>query len=396
MSEGDQKRKIGRKEDKIGIGLSPSQGIVNVFSTIRRMKSVASTGIMQTTITNNGEGILTGLIAQNRNTSEANAQTQVDNLNSMINDWNTNLKNNSIAIQDAATILLSQLTEMLAIESMHTINAIAGIRDDEFLSAHWGVAPSNEALQYPIPFGKNECVIHTSAIVQTANDGTTREGVGSLYGSGIGLGEGYTGKYHAKEFCVYLKLMYIKPNTTYGGQGICRSKTQNTMFDFPFIELNHLAMQPVYGAELLCVSSKKPTSSDSGVNITAGADDDTASTYNNRILGYVPNFQWYTEKQDKLSGLFIQEQYYNANGEIETNDNLYNWTEARFFSIKDGERPIINSDFLSCKIDNRNYQIVDDTIERSQFLVWHKNTVDAWRNISSKRLPSMLGVLKGF
>ena len=59
-------------------------------------------------------------------------------------------------------------------------------------------------------------------------------------------------------------------------------------------------------------------------------------------------------------------------------------------------RPLINNDFLTCKIDNRNYQIVDETIERSQFLVWHKNTVDAWRNISSKRLPSMLGVLKGF
>ena len=190
--------------------------------------------------------------------------------------------------------------------------------------------------------------------------------------------------------------MYIKPNTTYGAQGVCRSKTQNTMFDFPFIELNHLAMQPVYGAELLCVSSKKPTSTDAGVTITAGAYDDTASTYNNRILGYVPNFQWYTEKQDKLSGLFIQEQYYNAEGKIETNDNMYNWTEARFFSIKNGERPIINNDFLTCKIDNRNYQVVDDTIERSQFLVWHKNTVDAWRNISSKRLPSMLGVLKGF
>ena len=98
-----------------------------------------------------------------------------------------------------------------------------------------------------------------------------------------------------------------------------------------------------------------------------------------------------------MSGLFIQEQYFAGAGqeEVKTKDNLYNWTEARFFSIKPNERPIINNDFLQCKLDNRNYQIVDNTIERSQFMVWHNNIVDSWRSMSSKRLPSMLGVTEG-
>lgn len=305
------------------------------------------------------------------------------------------LNKNTIAIENAATILLSQLTEMLAIEAMHTVNAIAGIRDDEFLAAHWGISPSNEALQYPTIFGRSSMNLITETVFQTANDGTTREGVGEMYGRGSAVGQSKRHTFHAKEFCIYMKLMYIKPRTLYGGQGICRSKTQNTMYDFPFIELNHLAMQPIYGAELLCASSVKPKSTDNGKTIVEGEADSTASEYNNRVLGFQTNFSWYTKKQNKVSGLFIQEQYYKEDGSIGYNHNLYNWTEARFFSIKSGERPIINNDFLQCKLDNRNYQIIDNTIERSQFLVWHNNKVDAWRSLDSKRIPSLLGVTEG-
>ena len=308
------------------------------------------------------------------------------------------INSNKIDATNLASILLSQLTEMLAIESMHLINAIAGIRDDEFLNAHWGISPSNEALQYPIPFGRAQMNLITETVFQTAPNQNNNEGVGDMYGKGTAAGESKTNTFHAKEFCVYMKLMYIKPNTIYGGQGVDRAKTQNTMYDFPFVELNHLAMQPIYGAELLCASTKYPESDDNGKTLQAVTSDDTAVEYNNKVLGFVPNFQWYTEKKDKVSGLFIQEQYYDTgdvNGTIKKKDNLYNWTEARFFSIKDGERPIINDDFLKCKIDNRNHQIVDDTIEKCQFLVWHNNIVDSWRSLSAKRLPSMLSVTRG-
>lgn len=305
------------------------------------------------------------------------------------------LNNNTITLENAATVLLRDLTQMLAIEQMNTINAIAGIRDDEFLAAHWGINPSNEALQYPIIFGRSSMNLITETVFQTGVNQDANEGVGEMWGKGSGVGQSGKNTYHAKEFCVYLKLMYIKPETLYGGQGIVRSKTQNTMYDFPFVELNHLAMQPIYGAELLCVSTKKPTSTDNGITITAGADDTTAEGYNNRVLGYVMNYEWYTRKVNKVSGLFVQEQYYDGDGKVKTKENLYNWTEARFFNIEDGKRPIINNDFLQVKLDNRNYQVVDNSIERSQFLVWHNNMVDSWRSMSRDRLPSMLGVTEG-
>lgn len=318
-----------------------------------------------------------------------------DNITKMQENAINVLNSNKIDLQKTASILLKDLTNMLAMEALSTINAIAGIRTDEFLDANWGESPSSEVLQYPIPFGRNVMNIITSEVLQTANNTNERDGVGDMYGHGLGIGESANNRFHAKEFCIYIKLMYIKPNTTYGGQGIVKSKCQNSKYDFPFPILNHLSMQPIYASELLYAPNKKPKSDDNGVTITEGEVDPQADIYNHRIIGYKPIFEEYTSKRDKVSGLFIQEQYYDQGGDLKTKDNLYNWTEARFFSIEESRRPIINDDFLQVKMDNRNYQIVDHSIEKSQFLCWHKNIVACWRSMDKKRMPTMLGVTEG-
>ena len=325
-----------------------------------------------------------------------------DNLTTTQEDASKNfaeqiLNQNTIDMSKTASILIRDLTQSLAIEALNTINALAGIRDDEFLNANWGESPSNEALQYPIPFGRSQMEVIVSEVLQTANNTNEKDGVGDLYGHGIGVGESSGDKFHAKEFSIYMKLMYIKTNNLYGGQGIDKAKCQNEIYDFPFPILNHLGMQPITGAELVCISTKRPESTDNGITMKEDkVEDDINLEYNDRYLGYKPVYEEYTRKLDKVSGLFIQEQYYEQGTEtVKTKDNLYNWTEARFFSIKKDETPIINKDFLKVKLDNRNYQVVDNTIERSQFLIWHKNIVDCWRSMSKKRLPSMLGITQG-
>lgn len=306
-------------------------------------------------------------------------------------------KSNTIHFDNAATVLLNQLTQMLAIETMQIIDAIAGIRDDEFLVAHWGERPSNEALQYPELFGKTKTNIITSEVLQTAQN-AEGDGVGDMWGHGLGVGVGKAHRYHAKEFCIYLKLAYIKPNTVYGNQGCKREYCQNTKYDFPFPELNHIAMQPIYKKEIVCRSTKYPTNLPSSADYVVGEGKEVSEEYikqNDEIFGYQPNYTWLTEKLNRVSGLFNQEQYYETmdGKELRYRDNLYNWTEARFFNI---DSPIAaNDDFLQCKIDNRNYQIIDDSIERCQFMVWHNNKVDAWRSLSSNRLPSTLSVTRG-
>nr|DAG78021.1 MAG TPA: Major capsid protein [Microviridae sp.] len=367
--------------------------------TLGEPQAIPISGLASAKFNLNTEEQLTGInaavkVISNADDSEAFLRTDSQENNALLEKA---LNNNSIDMSKAASILIRDLTQALAIEALNTINAMAGIRDDEFLNANWGESPSNEALQYPIPFGKSQMEVIVSEVLQTANNTNEKDGVGDLYGHGIGVGESPQDTFQAKEFSIYLKLMYIKTNNLYGSQGIDKAKCQNEIYDFPFPILNHLGMQPITGAELLCISTKRPESNDNGVTITATKDEDELNLeYNDRYLGYKPVYEEYTRKLDKVSGLFIQEQYYEKDSAtIKTKDNLYNWTEARFFSIAQEQRPIINKDFLKVKLDNRNYQVVDDTIERSQFLIWHKNIVDCWRSMSKKRLPTMLGVTEG-
>ena len=305
------------------------------------------------------------------------------------------LNANKIDFSTAGSILLSNIREMIAYQVMSEINAMSGIRDDEFLQAHWGVKPSNEALQYPEIFNKEEMAIVTSEVLQTS-ESTEKSALGDMAGHGLGVGRSKENRFYAKEFSIYLKLMYIKCETLYGGQQAKREYTQKTMYDFPFPELNHISMQPVYEREINCASEKVIYSEDNGKTLKIGADIADAATQNAKIKGYQPNFSWYKEKQNRISGLMKMEQYKKTNdknGEIGYNYNLYNWTEARFFKMND--EISVNNDFLTFKLDNRNYQVVDDTIERAQFIVWHKNDVDSWRTMSKKSMPSSLGMVGG-
>lgn len=309
------------------------------------------------------------------------------------------LNKNTIDFKNAGAIMISTIREAIAQQCINETDAITGIKDDEFLEGHWGEKPTNEALQYPEVFGKEVVDIFTSEVIQTSAQ-TNQNGtpLGDMAGHGLGTGRSKKKTFYAKEFSIYLKLMYIKCDTIYGGQQAKREYTQKSKFDFPFPELNHISMQPIYGRELLCASQEIIYSEDKGKTLKTKKDDTyrvNALKYNQEIKGYDTNFAWYKEKLPRISGLLKQEQYRetpNRDAEIKYNNNLYHWTEARFFKDKDGERPSVNNDFLQFKLDNRNYAIIDDTINRSQFIVRHNNKVDSWRTMSKRGLPSNLGI----
>ena len=88
---------------------------------------------------------------------------------------------------------------------------------------------------------------------------------------------------------------------------------------------------------------------------------------------YQPIYEHWRRAYSKTFGLMTQEQIYtDANGtDVKVINNLYNWTQARFFSIKNGERPAFNSDFLKMKDDNRNYSVTaGQGIESDNFIIW--------------------------
>lgn len=306
------------------------------------------------------------------------------------------LNNNTIDFGTAGTILISQIRESIAIQCMNEINAIAGIRDDEFLDAHWGESPTNAALQYPEIFGKEVCSLITSEVLQTSQTtkGENGSALGEMGGHGIAVGQGNEHKFYSREFSIYMKLMYIKPETLYSKQGAKRKLTQKSLYDFPFPELNHISMQPIYARELLCASEYYPYSDDNGITMKKGNKDNTAENWNAKEIGFVNNFAWYKTNENIISGLLNAERYYtnaDGTGEMHGQTNLSNWTEARIFSIKDGERPLVNDSFLKCQPDTRNYNVEDE----DQFIVWHKNIVSSWRTMSLKGMPSSLGMIQG-
>lgn len=330
------------------------------------------------------------------NTTPGTALTAITDLTAKIN-------NNTIDFKNAGSLFISQIRESTALQVFGEINAIAGIKDDEFLKAHYGTAPKDENLLYPEVFGKNVINLLTSAITQTSETTETSQ-LGDLAGQGLAVGESKRTVYHAKEFGIYFKLLYVKPNTMYGNQGSKKEYTQVTKFDFPLPILNHMSMQPIEQRELVATSKKFPQWDGTKTQINYTIENPKADQLDKTIIGYAEPYEWGRQKMPRVNG-FAQleiafkpeiksaDQMTTANLDYVYND--YNWTEARYFSIAEDGLPKINDDFLKCKLDNRNYHAKDDRVLKYDFIIWHNNKVKAWRTLSQKGMPSSLGILLG-
>lgn len=300
------------------------------------------------------------------------------------------LNNNIVSMKNISSVLISDLRYAFALQLYAEMNARGGIRDNEFLLLHYGVAPSDETLGRPKYLGGSTVNILTSEVLQTSETSTT-EPLGTMGGHGLGAGEGGKIHYHAKEYCVLLTLAYIKPNTIYGGQQMPKEFSLKTLYDFPLPIFGHLSEQPVYGRELMCKSIKKPMVDTTDAKLKTYAGDDQteeAKKYNGLILGYNPVYEWARKRTPaQIHGLLkMQQRYKKATPtEILKTYNLYDWADSRIFDIT--TEPRINDKFIQVEIDNRNFSVVDDTINKSQFIVWFNNKCDAWRPISKLGTP---------
>lgn len=303
------------------------------------------------------------------------------------------LNKNTVSMENISSVLISDLRYAFALQLYAEMNARGGIRDNEFLLLHYGVAPSDETLGRPKYLGGSTINILTSEVLQTSETSTT-EPLGQMGGHGLGAGEGGHINYHAKEYCVLLTLAYIKPNTIYGGQQMPKEFSLKSLYDFPLPIFGHLSEQPVYGRELMCKSIKKPMvdTADTKLKTYAGDDQTTeAVKYNSLILGYNPVYEWARKRTPaQIHGLLKMQQRYKKDkpNEILKTYNLYDWADSRIFDIN--TEPRINDQFIQVVIDNRNFTIIDDTINKSQFIVWFNNKCDAWRPISKLGTPGRI------
>ena len=293
------------------------------------------------------------------------------------------LNNNTVSMENISSVFISELRFAFAMQLFQEMQARGGIRDNEFLLMHFGVAPTDETLGRPRYLGGAQINILTEEILQTSQT-TQQEPLGQIAGHGLAVGQNETIRYHAKEFAVLMCLSYIKTDNLYGNQGMPKEFSLDTLYDFPLPIFGHLSEQPIFKREVMCASSVKI-----GENREIIEEDITAANYNAEIFGYRPVYDWLRHDIDKVHGLFNLEMFYNGQEKV-YKYNLYQWSEAFFYSIYHGERPALNKDFIKAKYDNRNYAIVDNTINKSQFLCWFNRKCNYFRPATKLGTPGRI------
>lgn len=169
-------------------------------------------------------------------TSETNAR---QNAEDMFND-------NSVAFT-ATGITINDFREALATQHMLERNSRGGFRYCEQLLSVWGVAKQDIRLDRPELIGGYSTPIVISEVLQTGETGTTPQGNQS--GHGMGLPEGYIGRYKTNEHGVVMGIAFIRPESIYM-QGIPRHFSPETRYDLYRPEFANIGEQAVLKQEL--------------------------------------------------------------------------------------------------------------------------------------------------
>lgn len=166
------------------------------------------------------------------------------------------LSYNTVDFADAATFDVADLRLAFQIQKWMERNARAGVRYTEFLKSHFGVAPRDERLQRPEYIGGTKSPVIISEVLQTSETADTPQG--NLAGHGLGVSEGFVGKYRASEFGLIMGIMSVMPKPMYS-QGVNRQWIKETRYDFYFPEFANLSEQAIYRGEIYAVDAN-PTS----------------------------------------------------------------------------------------------------------------------------------------
>lgn len=200
-------------------------------------------------------------------------------------------------------------------------NLRVGTHLNEFLIGHFGIGPNDETLQRPVYLGGSKSPVIVSEVLQTSSTDQTSP-QGNMAGHGITADRNYIGSYHAKEFGVFMGVMYIRPKSTYQ-QGINRSWLYQNKYDFPFPEFAHLGNQAIYEMELFAQ------------HMTGNVD----ANGNPVVFGYTERYNELRSSQSTVCGGMR---------------NTFNfWHLGRIFS----NAPNLNADFVRCVPDKRIFAV---------------------------------------
>lgn len=310
------------------------------------------------------------------NINNGDQQSQIDkSIKADASNITTKLKillaDNIVKLDNISSATVSMIRHAFARQLRAENLARTGVFYPDVLMMNWGTAPSYEVLGLPKYEGGFSINMVNSEVLQTSAT-TEQSPLGEIGGHSMGVGGSSDIDIYLKEFAVVMVLAYIKHEQFYNGQGLAQEDYFNNNEELGLIEFQHMSEQPVPKRTLLCVSTKKPKINKDTMQISWGTDDLTATVYNKDTLFFQPIYEHMRTETNDVVGLLCQEQFYvNDTDEIFVRNNLYNWIDSDIFSIKDGQRPAYNSEFLKFKYDNRNYAVVKDGNDlEDNFLIW--------------------------
>lgn len=172
-------------------------------------------------------------------------------------------------------------------------NNVAGYRYGDQIRAHFGVYPSDAALDRPLYLGREIVDVYNKSVYQ--NDGGLSQSqsqnpfssVGSKYGSPLGVGKGkLVDKFTATEHGYIFVMFSLVPDAVYS-TGVDREFKYNNVADFPFPLLAGVGDQEIFVEEL------------------EGGLDPVLVPQWSQVFGYTQRFANHKFKLDEVHGLLV-------------------------------------------------------------------------------------------
>lgn len=216
-------------------------------------------------------------------------------------------------LSSATAVDVNAVREAFALQRYQEARARYGSRYTEYL-AYLGVRSSDARLQRPEYLGGGTQNLSFSEVLQTASTTADADGVGQLYGHGIGAMRSNRYRKFFEEHGYIVSLLHVLPEAMYP-TGLFPTWNRRVKEDFWQKELQHIGQQPVLMKEIYAL----------------GANPDS-------IFGYQDRYDDYRYHESRVHGEFMT--------------TLTDWHFARLIAAE----PALNSAFVTAIPPKRPFQ----------------------------------------
>lgn len=193
-----------------------------------------------------------------------------------------------VDLSSAASATVNELREALTTQQVYELDARSGTRYNEMIDAHYGVRIPDSTMQRSEYLGGGSYPINITAIAQTSESSTTKQGHLTSVGS-VSARTGFTKSF--VEHCVIIGLANVRSDITYQNNSIHRMFSRRDRFDWYHPILANLGEQSVLMQEIFAVNGATDTDAD-------GTPD------NEEVFGYQERWAEYRYSKSLITGQF--------------------------------------------------------------------------------------------